>query len=83
MIGLTTWARPNEARSAIMLEVIGPHYTGPMVDLGAGAQFAPEVLAISANSETPAPIDRAETGGRRAASSAGLRQHAVTEGRTS
>ena len=48
-----------------MLEEIGLPYTVHLVDLTAGAQFAPEFLAISSNNKIPALIDRDETGGRR------------------
>jgi GST-like protein len=64
MIELFTWATPNGARAAIMLEEIGLPYTVHLVDLTAGAQFAPEFLAISPNNKIPALIDRAETDGR-------------------
>ena len=65
MIELFTWATPNGARPAIMLEEIGLPYKVHLVDLTAGAQFAPEFLAISPNNKIPALIDSDERGARR------------------
>lgn len=64
MIGLITWATPNEARSALMLGEIRLAYTVRLVDLAARAQSAPEFLAISPNNKIPSLIDRDQTGGR-------------------
>ena len=42
MIELLTWATPNGSRPAIMLEEVELPYTVRLVDITAGAQFAPE-----------------------------------------
>jgi GSH-dependent disulfide-bond oxidoreductase len=65
MIELFTWATPNGARPAIMLEEAGLPYTVRLIDIAAGAQFSPKFLAISPNSKIPALIDCDATNGRR------------------
>src|SRR4051794_40944952 len=65
MIELLTWATPNGSRPAIMLEEVGLPYTVRLVDITAGAQFAPEFLAVSPNSKIPALIDDDAVNGRR------------------
>jgi len=61
MIDLYTWPTPNGRKVSIALEELGLPYSVHAVDIGAGAQFAPEFLAISPNNKIPAIVDR-ETG---------------------
>jgi GST-like protein len=61
MIDLYTWPTPNGRKISIALEELGlPHSVHP-IDIGSGAQFAPDFLAISPNNKIPAIVDR-ETG---------------------
>jgi GST-like protein len=55
---LYTWTTPNGRKVSIMLEELGLPYTTHAVDIGAGAQFAPDFLAISPNNKIPALVDR-------------------------
>ena len=64
MIDLFTWATPNGYKISIALEEVGLPYTAHLVDIGRGAQFAPEFLAISPNNKIPAITDRDGPGGR-------------------
>ena len=57
MIELYSWATPNGHKVHIMLEECGLPYRVHAVDIGAGAQFAPEFLAISPNNKIPAIVD--------------------------
>ncbi|WP_375286986.1 glutathione S-transferase N-terminal domain-containing protein [Sphingomonas sp.] len=57
MIDLHFAATPNGWKITIILEELGLPYRVVPVDLGAGAQFAPEFLAISPNNRIPAIID--------------------------
>jgi GST-like protein len=52
------WPTPNGWKVAIMLEECGLPYTMIPVDIGKGAQFTPEFLAISPNNRMPAILDR-------------------------
>jgi GST-like protein len=56
------WPTPNGWKVAIMLEECGLPYHMIPVDIGKGAQFAPEFLAISPNNRMPAILDRGGAG---------------------
>ena len=51
------WPTPNGWKVAIMLEELGAPYAARFVDIGKGAQFAPDFLAISPNNRMPAIVD--------------------------
>jgi GSH-dependent disulfide-bond oxidoreductase len=57
MIEVYSWATPNGQKVHIMLEECGLPYRVHPVDIGTGAQFAPEFLAISPNNKIPAITD--------------------------
>ena len=57
MITLYTAATPNGHKVHIMLEECGLPYRVVPVDIGTGAQFAPDFLAISPNNKIPALVD--------------------------
>lgn len=57
MIDLHFAATPNGWKITIMLEECGLPYRVMPVNLGAGAQFAPDFLAISPNNRIPAIVD--------------------------
>lgn len=57
MIEVYSWATPNGHKVHIMLEECGLPYRVQAVDIGAGAQFEPEFLAISPNNKIPAIVD--------------------------
>jgi GST-like protein len=57
MIEVYSWATPNGHKVHIMLEECGLPYRVHPVDIGSGAQFAPEFLAISPNNKIPAITD--------------------------
>lgn len=59
MIDLYYWPTPNGHKISIMLEECELDYTVVPVDIGAGAQFAPEFLKISPNNRMPAIVDQA------------------------
>lgn len=61
MIDLYTWTTPNGRKVSILLEEMGADYEAHGVDIGAGAQFAPDFLKIAPNNRIPAIVDR-ETG---------------------
>jgi GSH-dependent disulfide-bond oxidoreductase len=63
MIDVYSWATPNGHKVHIMLEECGLPYRAIPVDIGAGAQFAPEFLAISPNNKIPAIVDPDGPGG--------------------
>lgn len=63
MIDLYYWPTPNGHKITLFLEEAGADYTLYPVNIGAGAQFAPEFLAISPNNKIPAIVDRAPSGG--------------------
>ena len=57
MIDVYSWATPNGHKIHVMLEECGLPYTVHAVDIGAGAQFKPDFLAISPNNKIPAIVD--------------------------
>ena len=57
MIDVHSWPTPNGHKVHIMLEECGLPYAVHAVDIGAGAQFAPDFLAISPNNKIPAIVD--------------------------
>ncbi|HEY9105594.1 MAG TPA: glutathione S-transferase N-terminal domain-containing protein, partial [Roseateles sp.] len=57
MIEVYSWATPNGHKVHIMLEECGLKYRVHPVDIGTGAQFAPDFLAISPNNKIPAVTD--------------------------
>ena len=57
MIEVYSWATPNGHKVHVMLEECGLAYEAIPVDIGTGAQFAPEFLAISPNNKIPAIVD--------------------------
>ncbi|MBV8125218.1 MAG: glutathione S-transferase N-terminal domain-containing protein [Burkholderiaceae bacterium] len=57
MIEVYSWATPNGHKVHIMLEECNIPYRVIPVDIGAGAQFEPEFLAISPNNKIPAIVD--------------------------
>ena len=57
MIEVYSWATPNGHKVHVMLEECGLAYRAHAVDIGAGAQFTPEFLAISPNNKIPAIVD--------------------------
>jgi len=58
VIDLYTWPTPNGRKISIALEEFGLEYTVHPVDIGAGAQHAPDFLEISPNGKIPAIVDR-------------------------
>ncbi|HEX4516376.1 MAG TPA: glutathione S-transferase N-terminal domain-containing protein [Polyangiaceae bacterium] len=57
MIELYTWTTPNGVKPLIMLEETGlPHHV-TAVDIGKGAQHAPDFVRINPNAKIPAMID--------------------------
>ena len=58
MIDFYYWPTPNGWKVAIMLEECALPYHMIPIDIGKGAQFAPEFLAISPNNRMPAILDR-------------------------
>ena len=62
MIDFYYWPTPNGWKVAIMLEECALPYTMIPIDIGKGAQFTPEFLAISPNNRMPAILDRDATG---------------------
>lgn len=63
MIDLYYWPTPNGRKITVMLEEVGLPYKVIPVDIGRGAQFAPEFLAISPNNRMPAIVDHEPLGG--------------------
>ena len=57
MIELYSWATPNGHKIHIMLEECALPYRVHPVDIGSGAQFDPDFLAISPNNKIPAIVD--------------------------
>jgi len=57
MIDVYSWATPNGHKVHVMLEECGLPYRAIPIDIGTGAQFAPEFLAISPNNKIPAMVD--------------------------
>ena len=56
-IDLYYWPTPNGWKITIALAELGLPYTLHLVDIGAGAQFAPDFLKIAPNNRMPAIID--------------------------
>lgn len=63
MIDFFIWYTSNARKVAIMLEETGLAYRTRVIDIGRGAQFDPEFLAISPNNKIPAIIDPDGPGG--------------------
>jgi GST-like protein len=57
MVEVYSWPTPNGHKVHIMLEECGLPYRVHPVDIGTGAQFAPDFLAISPNNKIPAITD--------------------------
>ena len=57
MIEVYSWPTPNGHKVHIMLEECGLPYRAIPVNIGTGAQFAPDFLAISPNNKVPAITD--------------------------
>jgi GST-like protein len=64
MIELWSWPTPNGQKVHIALEELGLPYTVVPVDIGAGAQFQPDFLAINPNHRIPAITDPDGPGGK-------------------
>jgi GST-like protein len=64
MIDLYTWTTPNGFKISIALEELALPYRVLPIDIGRGAQFAREFLAISPNNKIPAIVDGEGPGGR-------------------
>ncbi len=63
MIDLYYWPTPNGHKITLFLEESGLDYAIKPVDIGKGAQFEPDYLAISPNNKMPAIVDRAPADG--------------------
>src|SRR6266581_1981818 len=63
MITLHTWSTPNGRKISIMLEECGLPYAVVPIDITAGAQFAPDFVAISPAGKIPALVDDEGPGG--------------------
>lgn len=57
MIEVYSWPTPNGHKVHVMLEECGLPYRAIPVNIGTGAQFAPDFLAISPNNKVPAITD--------------------------
>ena len=57
MIEVLTWPTPNGHKVHVMLEECALPYRVTPVDIGAGAQFQPQFLAVSPNNKIPAITD--------------------------
>ena len=57
------WPTPNGWKATIMLEELEVAYNIVPVDIGAGEQFAPELLKLSPNNRFPAIVDHEPLGG--------------------
>ena len=57
MIEVYSWPTPNGHKVHIMLEECGLPYRAIPVNIGSGAQFAPDFLAISPKNKVPAITD--------------------------
>ncbi|MEM9121761.1 MAG: glutathione S-transferase N-terminal domain-containing protein [Pseudomonadota bacterium] len=62
MIDFYTWTTPNGRKVSILLEETGLPYTTHPIDIGKGAQFTPEFLAIAPNNKIPAIVDHTGDG---------------------
>jgi GST-like protein len=58
MVDLYTWTTPNGRKVSVMLEECGIPYDVHPIDIGKGAQFGAEFLAICPNAKIPALVDR-------------------------
>ncbi|MFC2968963.1 glutathione S-transferase N-terminal domain-containing protein [Acidimangrovimonas pyrenivorans] len=58
-IDLYYWPTPNGWKISIALEEMGLPYRLHLVNIGAGAQFAPDFLSIAPNNRMPAIVDPA------------------------
>ena len=65
MIELWNWLTPNGQKVHIALEELGLPYRVMPIDVGVGAQFDAEFLAINPNHRIPAIVDPAGPGGAR------------------
>lgn len=63
MIDLHTWKTPNGRKVSVFLEEAGLPYRVVPVNLGEGAQHAPEFLALNPNGRIPAIVDHDAPGG--------------------
>jgi len=63
MIEVWTWPTPNGHKVHIALEELGLEYKVIPVNIGAGDQFKPEFLKITANHRIPAIVDTDGPGG--------------------
>ncbi|HYM28811.1 MAG TPA: glutathione binding-like protein [Steroidobacteraceae bacterium] len=63
MIDLYYWTTPNGHKITMFLEETGLPYRIVPVNIGTGAQFEPQFLAISPNNRIPAIVDREPPGG--------------------
>jgi GST-like protein len=63
MIDLYYWTTPNGHKITIFLEEAGLAYAIRPIDIGRGAQFAPDFLRISPNNRIPAIVDHAPADG--------------------
>ena len=66
-IDVWSWPTPNGHKVHIALEELGLPYNVVPIDIGAGAQFQPEFLAITPNHRIPAIVDPDGPGGERLA----------------
>ena len=63
MLDLHYWPTPNGHKITLFLEETGLDYRIVPVDIGAGAQFQPNFLAIAPNNRMPAIVDHAPADG--------------------
>jgi glutathione S-transferase len=64
MIEVWSWPTPNGHKVHIALEELGLEYKVIPVNIGAGDQFKPEFLKITANHRIPAIVDSDGPGGK-------------------
>lgn len=63
MFELLSWPTPNGLKVRLFLEETGLPYRERPIDIGRGAQHAPEFLAVSPNHKIPVLIDHAPADG--------------------
>jgi len=63
MIDLYFWPTPNGKKVSILLEEVGLPYRVIPLDIGLGAQFSREYLALNPNHRMPAIVDHEPLGG--------------------
>src|SRR5579862_9960562 len=63
MLDLYYWTTPNGHKITMFLEETGLPYRIVPVNIGTGAQFEPQFLAISPNNRIPAIVDHDPAGG--------------------